>query len=90
MIRVDVLSTGGADTTSTDGTFDISNLDRLGSSEVDQIQIVIDGVNKLIEIEKALEQVKMGDYKIELQFLRNLIMWIGLKGIWPKRIQTDI
>ena len=75
---------------STDGTFDISNLDRLGSSEVDQIHIVIDGVNKLIEMEKALEQVKMGDYKIELQFSRNIVMWIGFKGIWPKRKQTDI
>ena len=90
MICVDVLSTGGADTVSTDGTFDISNLDRLGSSEVDQIHIVIDGVNKLIEMEKALEQVKMGDYKIELQFSRNIVMWIGFKGIWPKRKQTDI
>ena len=79
--------TGGVDTASTDGTFDISNLDRLGSSEVDQIQIVIDGVSKLIEMEKALDQVKMGDYKIELQFLRNIIMWIGLKGIWTKHIQ---
>ena len=41
---------------STDGTFDISNLDRLGTSEVAQVQAVISGVECLIELEKALEQ----------------------------------
>lgn len=48
---------GGVDTASTDGTFDISNTDRLGKSEVELIQIVIDGVDKLIELEKELEKV---------------------------------
>ena len=41
---------GGVDTASTDGTFDISNLDRLGFSEVDLVQKVVDGVKLLIEV----------------------------------------
>ena len=51
-----MIGTGGVDTMSTDGTFDISNLDRLGTSEVQQVQAVINGVQCLIELEKALEQ----------------------------------
>ena len=47
---------GGVDTASTDGTFDISNADRLGYSEVELVQFVIDGVNALIEMEKKLEK----------------------------------
>ena len=46
--------TGGVDTESTDGTFDISNIDRLGTSEVEQVQRVIDGVELFIKMEKAL------------------------------------
>lgn len=48
--------TGGVDTASVGGVFDISNSDRLGSSEVEQVQAVIDGVKLMIELEKALEQ----------------------------------
>ena len=33
-LRLQKRGTGGVDTASTDGTFDISNLDRLGTSEV--------------------------------------------------------
>ncbi|XP_032237629.2 creatine kinase, flagellar isoform X1 [Nematostella vectensis] len=57
-LRLQKRGTGGVDTASTDGTFDISNLDRLGTSEVEQVQKVIDGVKALIEIEKALEAGK--------------------------------
>lgn len=46
------------DTAAVGGTFDISNLDRLGQSEVQLVQKVIDGVNKLIEVEKRLEKGK--------------------------------
>ena len=37
------------------GVFDISNLDRLGTSEVQQVQCLVDGVKLLINMEKALE-----------------------------------
>lgn len=57
-LRLQKRGTGGVDTASTDGTFDISNLDRLGSSEVEQVQKVVDGVKLLIEMEKSLESGK--------------------------------
>uniref|UniRef100_H2ZCP3 Creatine kinase M-type n=1 Tax=Ciona savignyi TaxID=51511 RepID=H2ZCP3_CIOSA len=60
-MRLQKRGTGGVDTASTDGTFDISNSDRLGSSEVDQVQCVIDGVETLIKMEKRLEQKKSID-----------------------------
>lgn len=41
---------GGVDTASTDGTFDISNADRLGFSEVQLVQKVVDGVELLIKV----------------------------------------
>ena len=57
-MRLQKRGTGGVDTASTDGTFDISNLDRLGKSEVELMQSVIDGVDRLIQLEKRLEAKK--------------------------------
>lgn len=48
--------TGGVDTAATGGTYDISNSDRLGRSEVTLVQDLIDGVDLLIEMEKRLEK----------------------------------
>uniref|UniRef100_A0A673LV06 Creatine kinase S-type, mitochondrial n=1 Tax=Sinocyclocheilus rhinocerous TaxID=307959 RepID=A0A673LV06_9TELE len=48
--------TGGVDTAAVGDIFDISNLDRLGKSEVELVQLVVDGVNYLIECEKRLEK----------------------------------
>jgi len=53
-LRLQKRGTGGVDTASTDGTFDISNLDRLGTSELHQVQCVVDGVNLLVAMEKKL------------------------------------
>ncbi|XP_019935087.1 creatine kinase U-type, mitochondrial-like [Paralichthys olivaceus] len=55
-LRLQKRGTGGVDTAAVGGTFDISNLDRLGQSEVQLVQTVIDGVNYLIECEKRLEK----------------------------------
>lgn len=52
---------GGVDTAAVGSTFDISNSDRLGFSEVELVQSVIDGVNLLINIEKRLERNKTID-----------------------------
>ena len=49
-----LIGTGGVDTASTDGTFDISNSDRLGFSEVELVQMVVNGVKLLIDMEKLL------------------------------------
>ena len=50
-----IFSTGGVDTVAEGNVFDISNLDRLGFSEVELVQKVIDGVNLLIAMEKRLD-----------------------------------
>ncbi len=55
-LRLQKRGTGGVDTESTDATFDMSNLDRIGYSEVELVQNVIDGINTLVQFEKALEQ----------------------------------
>ena len=54
--RLQKRGTGGVDTAAVGGTYDISNLDRLGHSEVELVQQVIDGVNALVEMEKRLEE----------------------------------
>merc|ERR1711904_91164 len=38
------------------GVFDISNVDRLGKSEVELVNIMISGVDELINLEKRLER----------------------------------
>lgn len=59
--RLQKRGTGGVDTAAVGGTFDLSNLDRLGHSEVQLVQQVIDGVNNMIDMEKALEKGKKID-----------------------------
>ncbi|XP_026862082.2 creatine kinase S-type, mitochondrial [Electrophorus electricus] len=55
-LRLQKRGTGGVDTAAVGDVFDISNLDRLGMSEVELVQIVIDGVHYLIDCEKKLEK----------------------------------
>lgn len=55
-LRLQKRGTGGVDTAAVGGTFDISNADRLGFSEVEQVQMVVDGVKLMIEMEKKLEK----------------------------------
>ncbi|XP_041937261.1 creatine kinase, mitochondrial 2a (sarcomeric) [Alosa sapidissima] len=55
-LRLQKRGTGGVDTAAVGDTFDISNNDRLGISEVELVQAVVDGVNYLIECEKRLEK----------------------------------
>ncbi len=55
-LRLQKRGTGGVDTEATGGTFDISNMDRLGFSEVELVQQVIDGVKLLVEMEKKMEK----------------------------------
>lgn len=60
-LRLQKRGTGGVDTASTDGVFDVSNLDRLGFSEVELVQKVVDGVKLLIDMEKRLMEGKSID-----------------------------
>lgn len=56
--------TGGVDSASTGGTWDISNADRLGKSEVELVNIFIEGVAQIIRWEEALEAGKNVDAEI--------------------------
>uniref|UniRef100_A0A3Q2Y3W7 creatine kinase n=1 Tax=Hippocampus comes TaxID=109280 RepID=A0A3Q2Y3W7_HIPCM len=47
--------TGGVDTEADSEVLDISNTDRLGFTEVQLVQVVVDGVKVLVEMEKRLE-----------------------------------
>ena len=58
ILRLQKRGVGGVDTEAVGGTYDISNSDRLGSSEVEQLQRVVDGVKLLIAMEKCLEAGK--------------------------------
>ncbi|XP_001639109.2 creatine kinase B-type isoform X2 [Nematostella vectensis] len=55
-LRLQKRGTGGVDTAAEGGIFDISNSDRLGFSEVQLVQKVIDGVSLLIQMEMRLER----------------------------------
>jgi len=55
-LRLQKRGTGGVDTAATGGIFDISNADRLGYSELELVQRVVDGVNLFVEMEKRLEK----------------------------------
>ncbi|XP_024120090.1 creatine kinase B-type isoform X2 [Oryzias melastigma] len=55
-LRLQKRGTGGVDTAAVGGVFDISNADRLGFSEVELVQMVVDGVKLLTEMEKRLEK----------------------------------
>uniref|UniRef100_A0A671TG89 creatine kinase n=1 Tax=Sinocyclocheilus anshuiensis TaxID=1608454 RepID=A0A671TG89_9TELE len=55
-LRLQKRGTGGVDTAAVGGIFDISNADRLGFSEVELVQMLVDGLKLLIEMEKRLEK----------------------------------
>jgi len=57
-LRLQKRGTGGVDTKASGGIFDISNGDRLGFSELELVQRVVDGVNLFVEMEKRLEKNK--------------------------------
>ncbi|KAJ8781853.1 hypothetical protein J1605_010601, partial [Eschrichtius robustus] len=55
-LRLQKRGTGGVDTEAVSDVYDISNIDRIGRSEVELVQLVIDGVNYLVDCEKKLER----------------------------------
>ncbi|XP_013930180.1 PREDICTED: creatine kinase M-type-like [Thamnophis sirtalis] len=66
-LRLQKRGTGGVDTEAVGAVFDISNADRLGSSEVEQVQLVVDGVKLMVEMEKKLEKGQAIDDMIPAQ-----------------------
>ena len=55
-MRLQARGTAGVDSASTGGTWDISNADRLGKSEVELCNIFIEGIAQVIKWEQALEE----------------------------------
>ena len=55
-LRLQKRGTGGVDTAAEGGVFDISNADRIGFSEVELVQMLVDGVKLLVQMEKKLEE----------------------------------
>ena len=60
-MRLQARGTAGVDSASTGGKWDISNADRIGKSEVELVNLVIEGVAQLIKWEKLLEEGKKDD-----------------------------
>jgi len=56
--------TAGVDSASTGGTWDISNADRIGKSEVQLVNIFIEGLAQIIKWEQALEEDKNIDEEV--------------------------
>merc|ERR1711966_612125 len=50
-----VRGTGGVDSASTGGTWDVSNADRIGKGEVDLVNILIEGAAQLVKWESVLD-----------------------------------
>jgi len=63
-MRLQARGTAGVDSASTGGTWDISNSDRLGMSEVQLCNLFIEGVAKVIVWEKDLEAGKNIDEEL--------------------------
>jgi len=63
-LRLQKRGTGGVDTASEGGMFDISNADRLGFSELELVQMLVDGVNTMITIEKKMQAGENADSDI--------------------------
>jgi len=72
--------TGGVDTVSTDGRFDISNADRIGKSETHLVNIFIDGVRRYILWEQRLEEGE--DIDVQGRYRRTAFVEAHLRGHW--------
>merc|ERR1711988_1253662 len=59
--------TGGVDSASTGGTWDISNADRVGKGEVDLVNILIEGAAQLVKWETALDAGNADDVEAEIK-----------------------
>merc|ERR1712188_81200 len=58
--------TGGVDSASTGGTWDVSNADRIGQGEVDLVNKLIEGAAQLVKWESALDAGKEAEVTAEI------------------------
>jgi len=63
--------TGGVDSASTGGTWDVSNADRIGKGEVDLVNILIEGAAQLVKWEKMYDsgQADQADIQIKARLM---------------------
>merc|ERR1719281_1079214 len=59
--------TGGVDSASTGGTWDVSNADRIGKGEVDLVNVLIEGAAQLVKWEAALDAGKDEEVEAEIK-----------------------
>merc|ERR1719454_116589 len=59
--------TGGVDSASTGGTWDVSNADRIGKGEVDLVNILIEGAAQLVKWESMYADGKEADADTEIK-----------------------
>jgi len=57
-MKLQCRGTGGVDSASTGGTWDVSNADRIGKGEVDLVNTLIEGAAKLVQWEQLLQDGK--------------------------------
>merc|ERR1711881_265878 len=64
--------TGGVDSASTGGTWDVSNADRIGKGEVDLVNILIEGAAQLVKWEKMYDsgQGDQADIQIKVELAK--------------------
>jgi creatine kinase len=62
-----VRGTGGVDSASTGGTWDVSNADRIGKGEVDLVNILIEGAAQLVRWETMYDGGMGGQADLEIQ-----------------------
>jgi len=55
-MKLQARGTGGVDSASTGGTWDVSNADRIGAGEVDLVNVLIEGAAQLVKWETALDK----------------------------------
>ena len=65
-MRLQARGTGGVDSASSGGTWDISNADRIGKGEVQLCNILIDGISTLTRWENMLENGKASEVEAEI------------------------
>lgn len=75
---------GGVDTASTDGIFDVSNADRLGFSEVELVQKVVDGVELLIKVRCNIVLVSGLHDVLLIQMEKKLEVGESIEDLIPK------
>jgi len=55
-LRLQARGSAGVDSVSDGGIWDISNSDRLGTSEVELVNLMIEGCAKIVQMEQSLER----------------------------------